>query len=77
MQKIVFLLCCVLFLSGCGARLPSFLNIQINNGTKATPSVCADGIQLTLSKGLEVWTSLLVVSENTYSLRLEAAPAPF
>jgi hypothetical protein len=70
MYKIAFVLCCLVLCIGCvqTPKLPVFLSILVRNGTPSNPSVCPDGVQVTLSKGFEVWTSPVIGNEKTYQL---------
>jgi hypothetical protein len=70
MPKKVLALSCLVLLIGCiqTPRLPVFLSILVENGTPSNPSVCPNGIQLTLSKGLEIWTSPMVTNGSRYSI---------
>lgn len=76
MPKLFMALCLVLFVSSCTPvpRLPIALGIQIENGTPTKPSVCSDGIQVILSKGVDVWTSPMVANGQKYDISLDTVP---
>jgi hypothetical protein len=61
MKNIIFGLICVLGLTGCPQvpRLPQKVLVTIDNPQPST-GTCPDGVQVTLAKGANSWTSPLV-----------------
>lgn len=68
MLKLFLVFFGLLCLCGCTPKptLPSFFALRIKNGTLTKPSLCQNGIQMTLSKGADVWKSPVVLNEETY-----------